>query len=69
MVHLADAADALSISRADVELAAGSRFEQTVLASGAKLQRHETRVAHPGARRSVCASTASMCWAASATRT
>jgi Fe-S cluster assembly protein SufD len=53
IVWLADAADAISISRADIQLSAGARFEQTVLASGAKIQRHETHVAHPGEGASV----------------
>jgi len=43
-----DADDALSISTAEVTLAAGARYGQTVLTTGAKLQRHETRVSHPG---------------------
>lgn len=45
-----DADDAVSISLAEVTAAPGARFAQTVLTTGAKLQRHETRVAHPGAR-------------------
>jgi Fe-S cluster assembly protein SufD len=44
-----DVADGISLSATDVVLAAGSSFSQTVLTTGAKLQRHETRVAHPGA--------------------
>ena len=48
IVLLEDAADAISLSAADVSLGAGAAFNQTVLASGARLQRHETRVAHPG---------------------
>lgn len=43
-----DAADALSISVADITLAPGATIEQTTLSTGAKLQRLETRVAHPG---------------------
>ena len=43
-----DAADALSISVADVTMGEGASFAQTVLTTGAKLQRHETRLAHPG---------------------
>ncbi|HZV85193.1 MAG TPA: SufD family Fe-S cluster assembly protein [Brevundimonas sp.] len=38
-----DAEDALSISVADVTLAEGARYGQTVLTTGARLQRHETR--------------------------
>jgi Fe-S cluster assembly protein SufD len=48
IVLLDDVADAISITAADVRLAEGSAFTQTVLAAGAKLQRHETRVMHPG---------------------
>ncbi len=44
-----DRAEAVSVSEADVNLAAGSDFAQTVLTSGAKRQRLETRVSHPGA--------------------
>ncbi|MDP1913818.1 Fe-S cluster assembly protein SufD [Brevundimonas sp.] len=43
-----DAADALSISTAEVSMGEGASFAQTVLTTGAKLQRHETRLAHPG---------------------
>lgn len=43
-----DAADALSISVAEVTMGEGASFAQTVLTTGAKLQRHETRLAHPG---------------------
>ena len=42
-------ADTVSISRADIRLAPGAHFRQTTLASGARLQRLETHVAHPGA--------------------
>ena len=43
-----DHEDAVSVSLARVTLAAGAIFEQTVLTSGAKRQRIETQVAHPG---------------------
>ena len=43
-----DAADALSISTAEVTMGEAASFAQTVLTTGAKLQRHETRLAHPG---------------------
>lgn len=46
IVLVEDAADAISIVEADVNLAAGGRFRQTVLTTGAKLQRVETRLAH-----------------------
>ena len=48
-----DAEDAIALSRADVTLGAGAVFEQTIIASGAKLQRLETHVAHPGQGASV----------------
>jgi len=41
-------ADAVSVSRCDVTLAPGARFSQTVIASGARRQRIETRVTHQG---------------------
>lgn len=53
IVSVMDAADAIGLTRADVALSANARFEQTVLVSGAKLQRHETRIAHPGQGASV----------------
>lgn len=43
-----DHADAVSVSQAEVALAAGAQFSQTILTSGARRQRLETRVAHPG---------------------
>lgn len=43
-----DADDAVSISTAEVSMGEGAHFSQTVLTTGAKLQRHETRLAHPG---------------------
>jgi Fe-S cluster assembly protein SufD len=48
LVLLREPADAVSVSVADVALAAGAAFAQTVVATGAKLQRHETSVMHPG---------------------
>ena len=48
IVLLDDAADAVSVALTEVELAPGASFRQTVLASGAKRQRFETRVAHHG---------------------
>ena len=44
----ADSAGAVSVSTADVHLASRARFAQTVATSGARLQRHETRLVHPG---------------------
>lgn len=48
IVLLDDAEDAISVARTEVSLAPGARFHQTVLATGAKRQRFETQVAHPG---------------------
>jgi Fe-S cluster assembly protein SufD len=48
IVVIDEPADAVSVSQSQVELRAGARFAQTVLSSGAKLQRHETHVRHPG---------------------
>ena len=40
--------DAISVNSAEVHLQRGARFSQTTLATGAQLQRLETRVVHPG---------------------
>jgi len=48
IVLMDEPADAISISQSQVELQPGARFAQTVIASGARLQRHETHVFHPG---------------------
>lgn len=48
-----DDADAVSVSSAEVVLSGDAVFEQTVLTSGAKRQRIETRVTHPGHHASV----------------
>lgn len=48
IVLMEDAEDAVSAVRSEVHLAAGARFHQTVLASGARRQRIETVVRHPG---------------------
>lgn len=48
IVLLDEPEDAVSVSVAEVELSPGARLGQTVLATGARLQRHETRVRHPG---------------------
>ena len=44
-----DNPEAVSVSQAEVVLAARAGFGQTVVASGARRQRLETRVQHPGA--------------------
>jgi Fe-S cluster assembly protein SufD len=49
VVLASDDAEAVSVSTAQITLAAGSAYSQTVLADGAKRQRLETRVIHPGA--------------------
>lgn len=43
-----DAHDAITVVEAEVRLAPGARFLQTILVSGAKRQRFETWVEHPG---------------------
>jgi Fe-S cluster assembly protein SufD len=48
IVLVDEPAGAVLVSRADVTLAPGATFAQTVLTSGARRQRIETRVAHPG---------------------
>jgi Fe-S cluster assembly protein SufD len=48
IVLLVEPAEAVSVSTAKVALSAGASFAQTVVATGAKLQRHETGVVHPG---------------------
>jgi Fe-S cluster assembly protein SufD len=48
IVLVEEAADAIAISAADVDLPPGAVFSQTVLTRGAKRQRHETRVRHGG---------------------
>ena len=41
-------AEAVAVSQAEVELAPHARFAQTTLTAGARRQRLETRVSHPG---------------------
>jgi Fe-S cluster assembly protein SufD len=48
LVVAEDGADAVSVSIADVALAEGARFAQTIVTSGAKRQRLETRLRHAG---------------------
>ena len=43
-----DAAEAVSVSQAEVRLALGAEFGQTVITSGARRQRLDTVVHHPG---------------------
>lgn len=49
IVLATDTAEAVSVVDAEVALAAGAKYAQTLLTSGARRQRLETRVAHPGA--------------------
>jgi Fe-S cluster assembly protein SufD len=53
IVLAADAEGGVSVSRAEVVLGAGAALSQTVLTSGARRQRLETRVHHPGAAATV----------------
>ncbi|HVY34170.1 MAG TPA: Fe-S cluster assembly protein SufD [Caulobacteraceae bacterium] len=48
IVLLDEPSDAISISVSEIDLKPGARLVQTVIASGARLQRHETHVRHPG---------------------
>ncbi|MDB5480141.1 MAG: sufD, partial [Caulobacteraceae bacterium] len=49
IVLAGDSESGVSVSRAEIALDAGSALAQTVLTSGARRQRLETRVRHPGA--------------------
>lgn len=53
IVLVEDEAEAVNVVTADVTLAPGAKFAQTVLTSGARRQRIETRVRHPGAHAEV----------------
>jgi Fe-S cluster assembly protein SufD len=53
VVLIDEAEDAVAVGLSEVELSANTRFAQTVLTSGAKRQRYETRVRHPGGGASV----------------
>jgi Fe-S cluster assembly protein SufD len=48
LVIAADGEGAVSVSTTEVSLAATARFRQTALTTGARRQRLETRVVHPG---------------------
>lgn len=48
VVLLDEPASAVSVSRAVVRMGEGAAFRQTVLAAGARLQRIETELVHPG---------------------
>lgn len=53
IVLVDDQAEAVDVVTAEVDLAPGAVFNQTVLTAGARRQRIETRVNHPGAHASV----------------
>lgn len=53
IVLAADGEEGIGVSVAEVTLEAGATFAQTVLTDGARRQRIETRVNHPGAHASV----------------
>src|SRR5690606_35226900 len=53
IVLIEEPASAVSVSSAEVHLSKGATFAQTTVASGARLQRLETQVAHPGEGASV----------------
>lgn len=48
IVLAGDDGEAVAVSQAEVELAPGAAFSQTTLTAGARRQRLETRVRHPG---------------------
>jgi Fe-S cluster assembly protein SufD len=48
VILVADGAEGVGVSTAEVSLEPGAHFAQTVLTDGARRQRIETRVAHPG---------------------
>jgi len=48
IVLVEEPADAVSIASVEVHLKAGADYRQTIVASGARLQRLETRIAHAG---------------------
>jgi Fe-S cluster assembly protein SufD len=48
IVLLDEPADAVSLTATSVGLGGGARFAQTVIATGARLQRFETHLTHPG---------------------
>ncbi|MET3667329.1 Fe-S cluster assembly protein SufD [Caulobacter sp. 1776] len=53
IVLVEDDAEAINVVTAEVDLAPGATYAQTVLTSGARRQRIETRVNHPGAHAQV----------------
>lgn len=53
MVVASDSPEAVAVTQADIVLARGARLGQTILTTGARRQRLETRVSHPGGGASV----------------
>ncbi|MDB5472198.1 MAG: SufBD protein [Caulobacter sp.] len=53
IVLVSDHAEAIVVRQSSVTLAATASYAQTVLTTGARRQRLETRIAHPGAQASV----------------
>jgi len=53
IVLIDDHAEAIDVVTAEVDLAPGAAFSQTVLTAGARRQRIETRINHPGAHAQV----------------
>ncbi|CAN5525104.1 Fe-S cluster assembly protein SufD [soil metagenome] len=53
IVMVDDHAEAINVVTAEVDLAPGATFHQTVLTTGARRQRIETRINHPGAHAQV----------------
>jgi Fe-S cluster assembly protein SufD len=53
LVLIAEAGDAVAVGRADIVLSARTSLGQTTLTTGAKRQRAETRLSHPGGGASV----------------
>jgi Fe-S cluster assembly protein SufD len=53
IVLVDDHAEAIDVVTAEVDLAPGATFNQTVLTTGARRQRIETRINHPGAHANV----------------
>lgn len=48
IILVADGAEGVTVSQAEVQLAPNAKFAQTILTSGARRQRIETTVNHPG---------------------
>ena len=53
IILVEDEAEAVNVVTAEIDLAPGAKYAQTVLTSGARRQRIETRVNHPGAHAEV----------------